>query len=85
VDDLVALCEGRLHLEPMPAHAADLMPPEQLWTWLKYSRLCNFAPQDAHDLNEAIIRELDPIRDDQHRLRNLFHASDLPLPHALLS
>ncbi len=46
--------------------------------WLKYDRLCNFTPADANDLNEAIIRELDPIRDDQHRLRNFFHASKLP-------
>jgi len=85
ISELVAQSRGRLILEPLPAHAPKLNPVEQVWTWLKYSRLCNFAPQDAHDLNEAIIRELDPIRDDQHRLRNLFHASDLPLPRALFS
>ncbi len=85
ISELVARSRGRLILEPLPAHAPRLNPVEQVWTWLKYSRLCDFAPQDAHDLNEAIIRELAPIRDDQHRLRNLFHASDLPLPRALLS
>ena len=35
VDDLVALWEGKLHLEPTPPNAPELMPPEQLWTWLK--------------------------------------------------
>jgi len=56
-----------------------------VWTWLKYGRLCNFPPQDAHQLNEVVIRELDAIREDQQRLRNFFHASDLPLPRTLLT
>lgn len=47
-------------------------------------RLCNFAPQDAHHLNKVILRELEAIRDDRERLRNFFHASDLPLPRTLL-
>ncbi len=85
ISERVKQSRGRLILEPLPAHAPKLNPVEQVWTWLKYSRLCNFAPQDAYDLDEAIIRELDPIRDDQLRLRNFFHASDLSLPRALLS
>ncbi len=85
ISELVAESKGRLELERLPAHTPKLNPVEQVWTWLKYDRLCNFAPQDAHDLNEAVIRELDPIREDQERLRNFFHASDLPLPRALLS
>jgi putative transposase len=39
ITDLVARSGGRLDLEPLPAHAPELMPVEQLWTWLKYSRL----------------------------------------------
>jgi transposase len=85
ISELVAQSKGRLDLEPLPAYAPTLNPVEQVWTWLKYSRLCNFAPRDGHDLNDAIIRELDPIRDEQPRLRNFFHASLLPLPRALLS
>jgi transposase len=85
INELVTPSKGRLILEPLPAYAPTLNPLEQVWTWLKYSRLCNFAPQDAQDLNEEIIRELDPLRDNQHRLRNFFHASRLPLPRALLS
>jgi transposase len=85
IRQLVAESQGRLILERLPAHAPDLMPVEQVWAWLKYDRLCNFAPQDAHDLNKAIMRELDPIRDDQPRLQNFFRASRLPLPRALLT
>jgi hypothetical protein len=85
IGELVERSRGRLDIEPLPAHAPELMPVEQLWTWLKYDRLCNFAPEDAHQLNEVVVEELEAIRDDQTRLRNFFHASDLPLPRALLT
>jgi hypothetical protein len=85
INELVAQSKGRLDLEPLPPHTPMLNPVEQVWTWLKYDRLCNFPPQDAHQLNEVVICELDPIREDQERLRNFFHASDLPLPRALLT
>jgi transposase len=85
INELVRESQGRLILERLPAHSPELMPMEQVWTWLKYNRLCNFPAHDAHELDEAIVRDLDPLRDDQPRLRNFFHASRLPLPRALLS
>ena len=85
INRLVVQAEGRLDLEALPAYAPELNPVEQVWTWLKYGRLCNFPPRDAHQLNEVVIRELDAIREDQQRLRSFFHASDLPLPRTLLS
>jgi transposase len=87
-DPIRALVEesgGRLDIEPLPAHAPELMPVEFLWRWLKYGRLCNFAPRDAHHLNEAVVRELDAIWDNQVLLASFFHQSDLPLPRALLT
>lgn len=85
IGELVERSGGRLEIEPLPAHAPELMPVEQVWTWLKYGRLCNFAPGDAHQLNEVAVGELEAIRDDQALLRSFFHASDLPLPRALLT
>jgi putative transposase len=82
---LVEESQGRLVIEPLPAHAPELMPVEFLWRWLKYGRLCNFAPRDAHHLNTAVVRELDAIRDNQVLLSSFFHQSDLPLPRALLT
>jgi transposase len=75
----------RLDFEPLPPHAPMLMPVEFLWRWLKYGRLCNFTPRDAHDLNETVGRELDAILDNHVLLANFFHQSDLPLPRALLT
>ncbi|HMB04666.1 MAG TPA: transposase [Isosphaeraceae bacterium] len=85
IDQLAAHFADRLTLERLPPYAPMLNPVEPLWSWLKYSRLNNFAPRDAVQLNERILGELGPVRDDQRFLRNLFHASDLPLPRALLS
>src|SRR5262249_23119655 len=84
INKLLERTPARLTLESLPAHASELMPMEQVWTWLKYSRLCNFAPENAHALNEAIFRELNTVRDNQERLQHFFHASHLPLPRALL-
>jgi hypothetical protein len=82
---LVEESQGRLDIEPLPAHASELMPVEFLWQWLKYGRLCNFAPRDTHHLNEAVVSELDAIRDNQVLLPGFFHQSDLPLSRALLT
>lgn len=82
---LVEGSRGRLDIELLPAHAPELMPVEFVWRWLKYGRLCNFAPRNAHDLNEAVVRELDAVRDNQGLLTSFFHQSDLPLPRALLT
>src|SRR4051812_21039165 len=82
---LVEESQGRLDIEPLPAHAPELMPVEFLGRWLKYGRLCNFAPRDAHHLKEAIVRELEAIRENQGLLSSFFHESDLPLPRTLIT
>jgi transposase len=82
---LVEESRGRLDIALLPPHASSLMPVEFVWRWLKYGRLCNFTPQDAHDLNEAVIRELEAVWDNQALLVSFFHQSDLPLPRALLT
>jgi hypothetical protein len=85
IRELVEQSQGWLEIEPLPPYCPELMPVEQLWKWLKYGRLCNFTPRDAHHLNEAVVRELDTIREDQELLRNLFQLSALPMPRTLLS
>jgi transposase len=85
IRELLTQSQGRLDLEPVPAHSPELIPVEQLWKCLKYGRLCNFTPRDGDHLNGAVVRELEVIREDQELLRSFFHLSALPLPRALLS
>jgi transposase len=75
----------RLSVERLPPFAPMLNPVEWLWSWLKWERLSNFAPLDVRELDARVIAELAAKRDDQSFLRNLFHASELPLPRTLFS
>jgi len=75
---------GRLIIEPLPAQAAELMPVEQLWMWLKHGQLCNFAPENATQLERLARQRLRTIGKDEQMLRRLFQASALPAPRALL-
>jgi transposase len=75
----------RLILERLPPYAPNLSPVESLWRWLKYDRLCNFAPLDVDQLNDMVLTELSAIQNDQVLLRSFFYTSALPLPRALLS
>ena len=85
IRDLMGQFADRLDLERLPPYAPMLNPVEPLWSWLKWGRLSNLGPKDAQELDARVIAELTKVRGDQAFLRNLFHASDLPLPRALLS
>jgi hypothetical protein len=85
INRLLEQTRNRLTVELLPPYAPTLMPVEQVWTWLKYGRLCNYAPDNAHDLNNRVLAELTAIQHNQDQLRNFFHASELPLPRTLLS
>ena len=77
--------KGRLILERLPPDAPERNPVEFVWSWLKYSRLSNFAPRDAPQLDERIVAELTAIQHDQDCLQSFVHASKLPIRLALLS
>jgi len=73
----------RLSVESLAPWAPMLDPVEPIFGWLKYGRLANYAPSNAKELNRMVFAELNTIYDDQERLRNFWHASDLPLPEPL--
>ena len=85
IRDLIGHFADRLDLERLPPYAPMLNPVEPLWGWLKWGRLSNFAPKDAAEIERRVVAELAKVREDQAFLQNPFHASDLPLPRALLS
>jgi putative transposase len=85
IRDLMGQFADRLDLESLPPYAPMLNPIEPLWSWLKWGRLTNLGPRDSHELDARVIAKLAEVHDDQAFTRNLFHASELPLPRALLT
>lgn len=79
IRELTRRFAGQLCLEPLPPYAPMLNPVEYVWSWLKYSRLCNFAPRDARRLNGRVVKELAAIHEDQRLLEGFVHAAGLPL------
>jgi transposase len=59
----------RLSLELLPPYAPMLDPVEPVFSWLKYSRLSNYAPHNARELDQRIRQELDLIGDNQKWLQ----------------
>jgi transposase len=85
IRDLERDLAGGLWLERLPAYGSELMPVEQVWTWLKYDRLPNFAPLTVAELDAAARRELARAGRSQALLDSFFHGSRLPRPRALIT
>ena len=67
----------RLGLHELPAYAPELNPVEYLWTHAKCEELANFAPPDVPRLERAVVRCMEDVKRDQHRLRSFFAESPL--------
>ena len=68
----------RWHVVWLPPYAPELQPQEQVWTYLKYGRLANFAPDDLVDIHRAVRREVRRVTRRPPLLKNLFRHSALP-------
>jgi transposase len=66
-----------LRLERLPPYAPMLNPVEQLWGWMKYSRLCNYAPQSVDELKTAADKELRSVVRSPSRIRSFWNACAL--------
>ncbi len=75
----------RLWLERLPPYAPELNPVEVVWSWLKYSQLANFVPDDLAELDRAITNRLRPLRRNHRVLSSLWNGSELPGPDDLNS
>lgn len=71
----------RLSLELLPPYAPMLNPVEQVFGWLKYGTLSNFAPTDATHLNGRVTEELEGLARNEKLLRQLWSNSELPMPN----
>lgn len=63
----------------LPAYAPDLNPDEQVWSYAKYSRLCNFAAKSTLDLRQTLMWELQDMQERPELLRSFIDHSGLTL------
>ena len=66
------------HLVWRPPYAPYLNPVELLWSYLKYGRLANFAPDTTTDIQTAVTRERRRLARHPALLRSFFRHSTLP-------
>ena len=67
----------RCHIVWFPPYAPDLNPVELLWSYLKYGRLANFAPDTTKDIQTAVSRERRRVARHPELLRSFFRHSAL--------
>jgi transposase len=62
----------------LPPYAPDLNPVELLWSYLKYGRLANFAPNTTDEIQSSVARERRRLARHPELLRSFFRHSALP-------
>ena len=62
-----------------PPYAPDLNPVELLWSYLKYGRLANFAPDTVDEIRAHVCRERRRLGGRPQLLTSFFRHSALPL------
>jgi transposase len=62
----------------LPGYAPELNPQEQVWSYLKYGRLANFAPDDVGQIRDAVRREARRVARSSSLLKAFFRHSELP-------
>jgi putative transposase len=63
----------------LPPYAPELNPLDYVWSYVKYSRLANYCPQNLLELREAITVELTAVKKNPCLLRSLFSGTGLTL------
>jgi putative transposase len=66
------------HVECLPPYAPELNPQEQVWSYLKFGCLANFAPDNVKQITREVRRHSRRAAHDPQLLKNLFRNSDLP-------
>ena len=68
-----------LHVSLLPPYAPELDPVEQVWGYLKFNPLANFAPRDLASLTSAARRHARSLQYAQSNLRSFIQHCPLPL------
>jgi transposase len=62
----------------LPGYAPELNPQEQVWSYFKYGRLSNFAPDHVGQIRDAVRREARRAKRSSSLLKGFFRHSELP-------
>lgn len=68
----------RCHPVWLPPYAPELNPVELLWSYLKYGRFANFAPNTTAEIQARVCRERRRVARHPELLRSFFRHSALP-------
>jgi transposase len=68
----------RWHPVWLPGYAPELNPQEQVWSYLKYGRLANFAPDHVSQIHDVVRREARRVARSASLLKAFFRHSELP-------
>ena len=66
-------------LEDFPPYAPNTNPDEDVWSWTKYAKLCNLAPQDVADLRQHIVGALTELKEQPQLLISFILHARVPL------
>jgi hypothetical protein len=69
----------RIVVEGFPAEASELNPVDNMWGYIKYGRLPNYAPRALRELRSRIKSEFKRLQDRPDLLEALFRRSGLNL------
>jgi transposase len=69
----------RMECVTLPPYAPELNPVEQLWNYLKWTKLANHACHDSDELHGELKPILWQIRLSTNRLRSFWLTAQLPL------
>lgn len=70
---------SRIEYVTLPPYSPELNPVEQLWNYLKWTKLANHAFIDSNELHAKLMPLLNQTRYATHRLRSFWLAAKLPL------
>jgi transposase len=66
-------------VEDFPAYAPNTNPDEDVWSWTKYSQLCNLAPSDVDELRQQVWDTLVALKNQPQLLISFILHARVPL------
>ena len=66
-------------MEQLPAYSPELNPNEYGWSYIKYHKLSNFAPDDVEVLEKEVCGVTEDVRSNTSLLRSFVYATGLSI------